>query len=138
LPETKKQDKKQETASDTVKTQLAKFSIENAALLSENTSLKDENTALKQQNIDLANVIENDLKADIIIKIQGASKGRYQRNELQSLNIEQLKNIEEVLQKTGAFESTATFKSIRAGAATFDHSARLTVGSLYKQPKGEN
>jgi predicted nucleic acid-binding Zn-ribbon protein len=137
MPETKKE-KKQETASDTVKTQLAKFSIENAALLSENTRLKDEKTALMQQNIDLANVIENDLKADIIVKIQGASKGRYQRNELQSLNIEQLKNIEEVLQKTGAFESTTTFKSIRAGAAAFDHSARLTVGNLYKNPRGES
>lgn len=140
LTETKqnKQDKKAETASDTVKTQLAKMSIDNAALLSENTRLKDEITAIKQVNVDLANVIETDLKADIILKIQAASKGRYQPNELQPLSVEQLKNIEEVLLKSGAFEGTATFKSIRAGAAAFDHSARLTVGSLYKNPRGES
>jgi len=135
LPENKK---KTETASDTVKTQLAKFSIETAALRAENENLKVEIVALKQQNIDLANVIENDLKADIMVKVQAASKGRYTPNELQALNVEQLKNIEEVLFKAGAFEPSATYKSIRAGTTTFDHSARLTVGSLYKHPKGES
>lgn len=136
MPETK--NKKQETASDTVRTQLAKISIDNAALLSENTALKNENTAVKQMNIDLTNVIENDLKADLILKIQAASKGRYQPNDLQPLSVEQLKNIEEVLFKAGAFEAPSTFKSIRAGAASFDHSARLTVGNLYKNTKGES
>jgi hypothetical protein len=89
---------------------------------------------LKTQCGELANVIENDLKADLVVKIQAASKGKYQPDELQNLPVEQLKNIEEVLMKSGAFEN-ATFKSIRAGSLGFDHSARLTVGSLYKPPQ---
>jgi hypothetical protein len=130
--------KKVETASDTVKTQLAKTSIELAALRSEVGRYKTENDALKQMNIDLTNVIETDLKADLILKIQAASKGKYTPNDLQHLQVEQLKNIEEVLYKAGNFENTASYKTIRAGAASFDHSARLTVGNLYKQPKGES
>lgn len=126
---------KNETASDTVRTQLASMSLQVAALTTERDRLANENVALKQTNIDLANVIETDLKSDIIQRIQAASKGKYQPNELQPLSIKELKNIEEVLVKSGAFDNAASFKSIRAGTAGFDHSNRLTVGSLYKEGK---
>ena len=124
-----------ETASDTVRTQLAQFSLENAALTKQVERLTDENTVLKQQVIDTANVIENDLKSDIIVKIQAASHGKYQPNELQPMSLDKLKNIEEVLFKSGAFDSPELFKSIRTGSASFDHSNRLTVGSLYEGGK---
>jgi len=135
MPEQKKKEPKAETASDTVKTQLAKMSLEIASANEELKHLKDENAALKQVNLDLTNVVENDLKSDLILKIQAASKGRYTSEELQAIPVEQLKNIEEVLVRAGAFEGAATFKSIRAGSAGFDHSARLTVGNLYKTPQ---
>ena len=124
-----------ETASDTVRTQLAQLSLDNAALLKRVETYETENTALKQQNIDLAHVIETDLKSDVILKIQAASHGKYQPNELQPMSLDKLKNIEEVLFKSGAFDSPELFKSIRTGSASFDHSNRLTVGSLYEGEK---
>ena len=120
------------TKNDTVRTQLASMSLQVASLTKALETKETENIALKQQNIGLANVIETDLKSDFILRIQAASKGKYQPNELQTMNIDQLKTIDEVLVKSGAFDSTATFKSIRAGSSGFDHSSRLTVGSLYK------
>ena len=130
-----KKPEKIESPSDTVKTQIAKASLEIASLTAERNMLKEENTAMKQQLIDLTNVIETDLKSDLIVKIQAASQNRYQPTELQHLPVERLKDIEEVLVKTGAFTNPATFKNIRAGAASFNHDARLTVGNLYKNPK---
>jgi len=127
MPETKS--KKQEASSDTVKTQLATLSLQTATQKNTIQRLRKENDALKQHNSELASVIENDLKADLIIKIMAASK--YSREELDKLPVEQLKNVEETLSKTEGF-AEATYKTIRAGTAGFDHSARLTVGDLYK------
>ena len=124
-----------ETPSDTVKTQLATASLQIASLTAERDLLKQENTELKQANLDLTNVLENDLKADLIVRIQAASQGKYTPNELQTRPVEELKNIEEVLVKAGAFTNPATFKNIHAGNAGFNHDARLTVGNLYKNPK---
>lgn len=125
------------TASDTVKTQLAQLSLDNAALTTKANRLEKANTLLKQNNLDLTRVIETKLKSDIIMKIQVASKHRYTPDELQSRTVEELLNIEEVLEKGGALSKSGSFKSIRAGTAGFDHSARLTVGSLYKPPESE-
>ena len=131
-----KPNKQEETKSpsDTVKTQLASASLQIASLTAERDMLKGENTTLKQQVIDLTNVVEQDLKSDLIVRIQAASQGKYQPNDLQPMPVERLKDIEEVLVKAGAFTNPATFKNIRAGAASFNHDARLTVGNLYKNP----
>jgi hypothetical protein len=117
----------QQPITDTVKTQLASMSLENASQKAEIERLTQENEVLKTQNAELASVIENDLKADLTVRIQAASA--YTPEELSVLNVEQLKNIEETLSKTGAF--TAKFKPIRAGNAGLDHSARLTVGDKF-------
>lgn len=130
-----KKPEKIETPSDTVKTQLATASLQIASLTAERDMLKQENVELKQANLDLTNVLENDLKSDLIVRIQAASQNKYTPNELQHLNVEKLKDIEEVLVKAGAFTNPATFKNINAGNAGFNHDARLTVGSLYKNPK---
>jgi hypothetical protein len=66
-------DSKTEIASDTIKTANAKLTLDNAHLTSVNTQLAEENKALRTQ-LELSNsIIENDLKADLIMKIQAAS-----------------------------------------------------------------
>lgn len=132
MPETKK---KQQASSDTVKTQIAALSLTTATQKETIKRLRKDNDALKTHNLELASVIENDLKADLTLRIMASSK--YSKEELGNLDVKQLKNIEETLSKTEAATS-ATYKTIRAGNAGFDHSARLTVGSLYKKPEVEN
>ena len=120
-----------EIASDTVKTQLAGLTLDNVEMQKSITTLAEENKQLKAQNIELAAVIENQLKADKIIRIQAASK--YNRDELEKLSIEQLQSVEETLTHTLGY--SPNYKSIRAGNASQTPS-RLTVGDLYgKSPK---
>jgi septal ring factor EnvC (AmiA/AmiB activator) len=120
-----------EIASDTVKTQLASLSLDNAEMQKQLTTLADENKQLKAQNIELASVIENQLKSDKILRIQAASK--YDKEALANMSIEQLQAVEETLTHTLGYQPN--YKSIRAGSASINPT-RLTVGDLYgKTPK---
>jgi len=129
-PETKNQEAspKIEIASDTVKTQLASVSLELTDYKAAVATLTEENQQLKQQNIELASVIENQLKTDKIVRIQAASK--YSRDDLSNMTIEQLQTIEETLSHSTSYNPALNYKSIRAGNASSTPS-RLTVGDLY-------
>jgi hypothetical protein len=121
-------DKKTETAMDsTVKVQLASITLDNARLQKENTQLLDENKALKTQNVQLASVIETDLKADLKMKIM--SKGDFKDADLEPLKIEQLQQIDETLSRSKGVDSAVSFKSIRTGNAS--GAGRMTIGDLY-------
>lgn len=113
-------------SSSTVKTQLAKVSLENREKEIVIGQLSEENAKLKQQNIELATVIENDLKADLAVKIMAAST--YQPNDLANMSVEQMQSIHETLSNSKGYAST--FKTIRAGNAS-QRVSRLTVGDLY-------
>lgn len=114
-------------ASETVKTQLASISLENTELKNTLKFVTDERDALKQQNIELASVIENQLRADKIVRIQAASK--YTASDLETKTVEELQSIEETLTHAQGYESNI-YKSIRCGNASTQPS-RLTVGSPY-------
>ena len=114
-----------EIATDTVKTQLAAMTLSNREKEIALAALDEENKALKQQNVELAAVIENDLKADLTIKIMAASQ--YTNNDLANMTVEQLQSIHETLSHSKGY--IASFKSIRAGNASAQIS-RLTVGDL--------
>ena len=119
---------KTETALDsTVKTQLASLTLDNGRLVKENEVLKEENQTLKKQNIELASVIETDLKSDLKLKIM--SKGDFKESDLEPLKIEQLQQIDEVLSRSKGADSTVSYKSIRAGNAS--ETGKTTVGDLY-------
>ena len=119
---------KTETAMDsTVKVQLASITLDNAILQKENTQLLDENKALKTQNVQLASVIETDLKADLKMKIM--SKGDFKDADLEPLKIEQLQQIDETLSRSKGVDSAVSFKSIRTGNAS--GAGRMTIGDLY-------
>jgi hypothetical protein len=124
-----------EIASDTVKTQLASMTLEINQLKNSNETLTTENEQLKRANVELASVIENDLVADLKIKIMAASN--YTEKDLDSLKVEDLQRIEETLTRSKGFTGNAIFKSVRAGNASMDNTSRLTVGSLYGKPKEE-
>ena len=125
-------DKKAETAMDsTVKVQLASITLDNARLQKENTQLLDENKALKTQNVQLASVIETDLKADLKMKIM--SKGDFKDADLEPLKIEQLQQIDETLSRSKGADSAVSFKSIRTGNAS--DAGRMTIGDLYGKSK---
>lgn len=126
-------DSKTEIASDTIKTANAKLTLDNAHLTNENTKLADENKALRTQ-LELSNsIIENDLKADLIMKIQAASD--YPETDLLKLSPSQLQTIEETLSKSKPAIATEQYKSIRAGSASAD--SKLTVGNLYMKTREE-
>ena len=126
--------KKPKTALDsTVKAQLASLTLTKNSLEKENQTLSEENKALKKQNVQLANVIENDLKAEVKVRILAMSG--YKESDLEDLPIEQLQQIEETLSKAKGAE-TASYKSIRAGGAS-EHAGHLTVGSLYQKSRKE-
>lgn len=80
------------------------------------------------------NQLESELKADSITRIKVMSK--YNDSELENLSIEELQAIEQALTKSKGLETTAVFKSIRAGDATA-HSDNLTVGNLYGKSRKE-
>jgi small-conductance mechanosensitive channel len=115
-----------EIASDTVKTQLADLSLNNSAMSQELTIIREENKQLKQQNIELASVIENQLKSDKILRIQAASK--YSREDLANMNIEQLQAVEETLTHTLGYKPN--YKTIRVGNGSSNPS-RETAGSSF-------
>jgi len=118
------------TASDnTVKVQLASLTIDLERAKQDVDRLTTENKTLRKQNVELASVIENDLKADLQLKIRARSK--YTDADLEALTIEQLQQIDETLAKgKGIDNSSVAYKSIRAGD-TADHTGLLTVGNLY-------
>ena len=120
-------DKQKETALDsTVQVQLASITLDNARLAKINTELADENTALKAQNIQLASVIETDLKADLKIKIM--SKSDFKDSDLEPMKVEQLQQIDATLSRTRGGD-TASYKPIRTGSDS--QAGRTTVGDLY-------
>lgn len=112
------QETKPEIASDTYKTANAALSLENAHLKNANEVLTDENEALRTQLEQANAIIENDLKTDLIMKIQAASD--YQEADLLKMNPTQLQTIEETLSKSKGFTVTqnSIYKSIRAGSAS--------------------
>jgi len=125
---------KTDTALDsTVSVQLASITLDNARLQKENTALADENKALKAQNIQLASVIENDLKADLKLKIM--SKTDYKDADLEPLKVEQLQQIDETLSRGRGIDSVASYKSIRAGNDS--ETGRMTIGNLYGKSRKE-
>jgi len=124
------------TASDnTVKVQLASLTLDLASAKNELERITAENKVLRKQNVELASVIENDLKADLKLKVRARSK--YTDADLESLTIEQLQQIDETLTKgKGIDSSSVAYKSIRAGD-TADNEGRLTIGSLYGKTRKE-
>ena len=128
------EEKKTEIASETVKTQLASLTIANAQKDKLITELTAERDNLKLQLGEATAVIENDLKADITVRIMAASD--YQTKDLETLSVQQLQAIEETLSKSKGFDVAGTYKSIRAGSASADVS-RLTVGGSYGMTQEE-
>jgi hypothetical protein len=128
-------EQKTEIASDTYKTANAKLALEKSQLENTNTALATENEALRQQLGQANSIIENDLKADLIVRIQSASE--YKEDELLSMTRTQLQTIEQTLSKGKTFDVPAMgkYKSIRAGSASAD--SKLTVGSLYGKTRSE-
>jgi hypothetical protein len=119
-------------ASDTVKVQLSKLTLDNNRLLKKVEELETENKGLRKQNVELASVIENDLKADLKLKIMAMSN--FKESDLEQLPVEQLQTIDETLSKSKG--GGAVYKPIRAGDASTG-SGRLTVGSLYGKTRDE-
>jgi len=115
----------------TVKTQLASLTLDKAALSKRVAELEEENKALKRQTVQLASVIENDLKADLKLKIM--AKSDYTENDLEELSAEQLQTIDETLSKAKGGDTV--YRPIRAGAAS--DQTRLTVGSLFGKSRAE-
>ena len=127
--------KKATASSPTVNAQLASLTIDIERLKKDNEKITIENKALRKQNVELASVIENDLKADLKLKIRARSK--YTDADLENLTIEQLQQIDETLMKgKGIDNSPGSFTSIRAGD-TADHTGQLTVGALYGKSRKE-
>jgi len=116
----------------TVKTELARLTLDKANLTKRATELEEENKSLKRQNVQLANVIENDLKADLTVKIVALSD--YKQSDLEDLKVEQLQTIHETLSRSKGAD--AVYKNIRAGTAS-QSNARNTVGSLYGKSRKE-
>ena len=122
---------KQTATDQTVSVQLASLTLDNARLQTEATRLEDENKALKRQNIELASVIETDLKADLKLKIM--VKSDFKDADLEPLKVEQLQQIDETLSKSKGVDSVS-YKHIRTTGDT--GTGRLTVGDLFnKTPK---
>lgn len=116
----------------TVKVQLASITLDNARLQKENLGLVDENKALKKQNIELASVIETDLKTDLKLKIM--SKSDFKDTDLEPLKVEQLQQIDETLCRTRGGD-TATYKPIRSGNDS--QTGHATVGNLYGKTRAQ-
>lgn len=126
---------KTEIASDTYKTANAALALENAQLKNANEIAIAEAKALHQQLEQANSIIENDLKADLTLKIMAASE--YREDDLLKMSPSQLQVIEETLSKSKGFAAAASqgvYKNIRAGNASAN--SNLTVGNLYgKTPK---
>lgn len=119
---------KKATALDaTVRTQLASLTLDVARLTKENERLTEDCKALRKTNVDLSNIIENDLKADLQVKI--LAKTDYKPSDLEPLTIEEMQKITETLGMAKPETGAASFKNIRAGNAS-ERTGKLTVGSL--------
>lgn len=125
---------KTETAIDsTVSVQLASITLDNGRLTTENKQLIEENKALKAQNIQLASVIETDLKADLKLKIM--AMGDYKDSDLEPLKVEQMQQILETLSRGRGIDTVASYKSIHAGNDS--ETGRMTVGNLFNKTRKE-
>lgn len=127
---------KTEIASDTYKTANAALALENAQVKTANATLTQENEALRTQLEQANTIIENDLKAELAVRILSASE--YKEEDLMNLSPSQLQTIEETLTKSKGYASTQPnlYKSIRAGNAS-QKTSRLTVGNLYGKTREE-
>jgi hypothetical protein len=131
---TEQKPKGKETATDsTVSVQLAALTLELAKVKKDLEAKTEENTALRKQNIELASVIETDLKADLKMKIM--AKSDYKEADLEPLKVEQLQQIDETLSKSKGADSI-TYKPIRAGSDA-EGTGRTTVGNLYGKSREE-
>jgi len=126
--------KKKVATDTTVKVQLASLTLDLATAKKTLDTLCVENKALRKQNVELASVIENDLKADLKLKIRARSK--YTDADLEKLTVEQLQQIDETLSLGKGIDTSTPYKSIRAGD-TADHAGRLTAGNLYGKTRKE-
>lgn len=116
----------------TVKTELARLTLDNANITKRMEELEEENKGLKRQTVELVSVIENDLKADLTVKI--LAKSDYKQSDLEELKVEQLQTIDETLSRSKGLDSV--YKSIRSGTSSTSE-ARNTVGSLYGKTRKE-
>jgi len=119
---------------ETVQVQLSSVTMRNADLEKENVQLKDENKALKTQNIQLASVIETDLKADWMVKVMAISD--YKQADLEPKNAKELKDMYATLSRgKGTDTVTSHYKSIHAGSDS--QAGRTTVGDLFGKSRKE-
>jgi len=111
----------------TIKTQLASLTLDNANLKKALAEEQEKNKLLTKQTVQLATVIENELKSDLMVKIM--AKGDYKQSDLEPLTVEQLQQIDATLSKVKNASTNATYKPIRVSTDT--DNSRMTVGSLY-------
>lgn len=116
----------------TVKTQLASLTLDKATLERDKNTLLEENKELRKQCVQLASVIENELKSDLIVKI--LTKSDYKQADLEPLKIEELQHIDETLSKVKG--ASAVYKTIRTASETANDS-RLTVGCLFGKTRAQ-
>lgn len=115
------------TASNpTVDTELKNIRLELEELRERDTTQKTTIDNLTKQLEEANQVIERDLKVDLMRRIKG--KSNYSDADLEDIPIEQLQQIDATL-SMGKLASPATYKNIRSGAASTQ--GRLTVGNLH-------
>ena len=92
-------------------------------------------TSLKRQLTEANRFIESDLKSDLKSRIR--KKSNFNDADLEDKSVEQLQQIDTTLSMGKlAPSAAATFKSIRAGAASAGKGT-LTVGSLFGKSRKE-
>jgi len=121
------------TSHDAVKTQLASLTLKTAELEKALDEVTLERDALKKQTVELASVIENDLKADLKLRI--IAKSDFSEKDLETKTVQELQQIDEIL-STSKKGGDATYKPIRVGTASASD-ARMTVGSLFGKTRDE-
>ena len=119
-------------ASDQVKVQLATLTLQNAEKDKRIEALEAENKAFRKQNVELASVIENDLKAGLKVRVM--AKSDFKEADLETLSVEQLQQIDETLSRVKG--ASTTYKSINATGAS-EKSGRTTVGCLFGKTRNQ-